>query len=371
MFKQPSKYIGLLKSLNPDPELDYFEYPTDTLARAAYVTNDTGSVTQSNIELTGQDTYDGFGYDGVGQSFKVSTTNVIPKFTFQLKKSAGATGTLTGYIYSDDGTGLPNTVLATFSSIAMSAITTDLADYDWTGIFTPTANTQYHAVIIWTGATAGDHFYISTDNPNDPYADGTCVYHYTTAPPYWRATTYDLYFKIYQVINLQCSSEPTIKTQGNNSLKVEAAITGSLNKTLTRTVSPPINCSGMNSWKTDVRALRLGSNFKITLRNSNAATIERTPNVAEASVFQTEDADLSTVADADKNAIDQIKIEILDATEANTFYLDNMFAEYVPTAVAYRAQKGLVSGFHCFVKQYIDFTKLGLAPLKLPDGTLW
>jgi len=38
---------------------------------------------------------------------------------------------------------------------------------------------------------------------------------------------------------------------------------------------------------------------------------------------------------------------------------------------AYRVQKGLITGFHCFMKQYIDFSKAGLAPLKLPDGTLW
>ena len=46
-------------------------------------------------------------------------------------------------------------------------------------------------------------------------------------------------------------------------------------------------------------------------------------------------------------------------------------SEAAPSTAAYRAQKGLISGFHCFVKQYIDFTKLSLAPLKLPDGTLW
>jgi len=42
-----------------------------------------------------------------------------------------------------------------------------------------------------------------------------------------------------------------------------------------------------------------------------------------------------------------------------------------PAGAAYRAQKGLITGFHCFMKQYIDFSKAGLAPLKLPDGTLW
>jgi len=47
------------------------------------------------------------------------------------------------------------------------------------------------------------------------------------------------------------------------------------------------------------------------------------------------------------------------------------FTYTAPTTTARRAQKGLISGYHCFMKQYIDFTKLGLAPLKLPDGKLW
>lgn len=42
-----------------------------------------------------------------------------------------------------------------------------------------------------------------------------------------------------------------------------------------------------------------------------------------------------------------------------------------PTTAPYRAQKGLICGYNCFIKQYVDFTKAGLAPLKLPDGTLW
>ena len=42
-----------------------------------------------------------------------------------------------------------------------------------------------------------------------------------------------------------------------------------------------------------------------------------------------------------------------------------------PSTAAYRAKRGLITGFHCFMKQYVDFTKLGLDPLKLPDGTLW
>lgn len=169
---------------------------------------------------------------------------------------------------------------------------------------------------------------------------------------------------------LQCFSEDTIKTQGDHSLRIQAS-TDSLNRTIIRSISPPIDCSGMNKWKTDVRALRIGSNFKITLHNDNAATIVNTPNLAEVSTFQTEDIDISAVADSNKDAIDEIKIEILDAAAPNTIYIDNMFAIFEDLTAPYRAQKGLISGYHCFIKQYLDFTKLGLAPLKLPDGTKW
>lgn len=42
-----------------------------------------------------------------------------------------------------------------------------------------------------------------------------------------------------------------------------------------------------------------------------------------------------------------------------------------PEKASYRAKKGLISGYHCFIQQYIYFSNHAIAPLKLPDGTLW
>ena len=131
--------------------------------------------------------------------------------------------------------------------------------------------------------------------------------------------------------DLQCGSEATIKTQDSYSLKGIAAMTDSLNKILTRTVSPTKDLTGQTQIKYDQRALRTGSNIKVSLHNATGAgyTIEHTHNQS-ADEFETAIIDISGVADADKNAIDQIKVAIVDATAANIFYLDNMYA-FIPT----------------------------------------
>ncbi|NVM23683.1 MAG: hypothetical protein HWN68_18135, partial [Desulfobacterales bacterium] len=49
--------------------------------------------------------------------------------------------------------------------------------------------------------------------------------------------------------NLQCFSEAAIKQQGSYSLKVQALTTGSLNDTLTRTISPTIDLTGYSKIK--------------------------------------------------------------------------------------------------------------------------
>ncbi|MCK4521446.1 MAG: hypothetical protein KAU20_02645, partial [Nanoarchaeota archaeon] len=135
------------------------------------------------------------------------------------------------------------------------------------------------------------------------------------------------------VSNLQCYSESTIKQQGSYSLKTIAQQTDSLSDNLTRTVSPTIDLSGYNPIKFDVRANRTGSNFKISIHDSGGTTTEHTVNITSANTWQTETWDISGVSDANKDAIDQIKITILNADADNTFYIDNMYANdtIVPT----------------------------------------
>ena len=127
--------------------------------------------------------------------------------------------------------------------------------------------------------------------------------------------------------NLQCYSEDTIKTQGTYALKILADLTGSLNETLTRTVAPVIDLTGKTAIKLDVRASRTGSNFKIEFHDSGGNTISHAINIAVADTFQTDTIDISGVADADKDAIDQIKITVINADVANIFYIDNVYAD--------------------------------------------
>ena len=127
--------------------------------------------------------------------------------------------------------------------------------------------------------------------------------------------------------SLQCYSEGTIKTEGVYALKILSDLTGSLNQTLTRTVAPVIDLTGKTAIKLDVRASRTGSNFKIEFHDSGGNTISHSINIAAADTFQTDTIDISAVADADKDAIDQIKITVLNADASNIIYVDNVFAD--------------------------------------------
>jgi len=127
--------------------------------------------------------------------------------------------------------------------------------------------------------------------------------------------------------NLLAYSESTIKTQGSYSLKGIAAQTDSLNKTLTRTISSPIDLSGKNTVKFDARASRTGSNIKVGLHDSGGTTTEITPNIVSADTFQEVVLDISAVSDENKNAIDKIILTIENADAANTFYIDNMYGD--------------------------------------------
>jgi len=128
---------------------------------------------------------------------------------------------------------------------------------------------------------------------------------------------------------LQCYSESTIKTQGSYSLKVIANATSSLNKTLTRTVSPTINLSDQTLSKFNIQATRTGSNIKIGLHDSGGTTTEVTPNIISSSTWQTVTVDLSGVSNANKDAIDQIIITNTNADSDNTGYIDDLFCSTV------------------------------------------
>jgi hypothetical protein len=125
-------------------------------------------------------------------------------------------------------------------------------------------------------------------------------------------------------------SESSIKTQGSYSLKGVAYQTISLNKSLTQTFGSPLDLTNAAKITLDMRASRTGSNIKLGLHDSGGTTTELTPNVTQADTFQTVTWDLSAVADANKDAIDQLIITVVNADAENTFYLDSLVATISP-----------------------------------------
>jgi hypothetical protein len=122
---------------------------------------------------------------------------------------------------------------------------------------------------------------------------------------------------------LQSYSESTIKTQGSYALKVVAAQTDSLNKTLTKTFVVNQDLTGVNTLKLDMRASRTGANIKLGLHDTGGMTTELTPTIVQADTYQTVTWDISGVSDANKDAIDTFIITVLNADSANTVYFDN------------------------------------------------
>lgn len=124
---------------------------------------------------------------------------------------------------------------------------------------------------------------------------------------------------------LQSYSESSITREGSYSLRGVASATDSLNKTLTRTISPTIDLSNKTQIKFDIRAARTGSNIQVSIHDSGGTTTSITPDIALANTWQTVSWDISGLANADKDAIDKIIITITNADADNTFYIDNMY----------------------------------------------
>jgi hypothetical protein len=119
-------------------------------------------------------------------------------------------------------------------------------------------------------------------------------------------------------------SESSIKTQGSYSLKGVAPITTSLNNSITRTLTTPLDLSNKTAITFDLRSSRTGANIKLGFHDSGGTTSEITPTIVSANTFQSVSFDISGVSNVNKDAIDKIIITIMNADAANTFYVDNI-----------------------------------------------
>jgi hypothetical protein len=135
----------------------------------------------------------------VGQSFVPSVTAEICYVTFNNKRIGSPSGNVWAEIYSDDGDGLPNALLATSDSRNVTAISGTATDYNWnfTGInkIQLTSGTMYHVVLSgdWSYSTT-DGIQIATTSESNNYANGTHVYYATSWAIY---ANDDMYFKTY------------------------------------------------------------------------------------------------------------------------------------------------------------------------------
>ena len=100
-------------------------------------------------------------------------------------------------------------------------------------------------------------------------------------------------------------------------------MTSGLNKTLTRTFTTTKNLMGLNLLKFSIYASRTGQNIQIGMHDTGGTTTVITPDVANANTWQTVIWDISAVDSANRDAIDQLIITVVNADAPNTFYIDN------------------------------------------------
>ena len=338
-------------------ELDYMEYATDDAAQLAYVTNttffrsnadvddeDMANISEWNDLDNGNSVSSQVTFDGKS-CMKLDSGNIDASAArSQDLGSFGARTVVSLNVYCDD-TGFngdfrfqiyngTNCLQVSWSGVHLTLpageIGTDIVvldtwqewtfDIDWTGL---TVDVYLDGVL-----KASD----SAFSAEHATADGTFKFiqdGYTTH----NRISYVDWLKVGSGTDsiaggaLQSYSEDTIRQQGTYSLKGVAIITDSLNDTLTRTVDPTIDLTGLSSWEFDIYSSRTGANIKVGIHDSGGTTTETTYTVLSADTWEPVTVSISGVSNANKDAIDSIIITPVNADAANTFYIDDMYAE--------------------------------------------
>jgi len=300
-------------------EIDFCEYSSDALAQAAYVSSDATPITSwSDILLDTVGPTAGYTWRQLVVVGSISTSGEYIRVSLEASAVEGCDIDNVAIVERDgstaNGTTTPTEIL--FSGGSGINIATGVTEVsDWLKYsFDETKNYLLIADIGDNASadnprratTGGDGYYLTKANNSYNVKD-------MPGSPSLTASRTIIFNKLEVAGNLQSYSEDTIKTQGTYSLKGVAVKTDSLNDTLTRTVNPTIDLSDQDLIKMDIRASRTGSNIKIGFHDSGGVTTEHTANIASANQFQTENIDISAVANADKDAIDEIKITITNA----------------------------------------------------------
>lgn len=226
------------------------------------------------------------------------------------------------------GAGVKNFILQGSNEASAFAETTYANDTNWTTISSGLQMEQHAA------GDAADPKYITVNN-------GTAYRYYALKiADNWSPVGFTGFRRVelqsWAAGSLAAYSEASIKTEGSYAVKGVASITESLNGTLTRTFSSPVNLTGIDTLNFDIRSSRTGSNIKIGIHDSGGVTTEMAPAITGENEYQTASWDISAVSSANKDGIDRIIFTIINADAANTFYLDNIITPGTyPTAQSY------------------------------------
>jgi hypothetical protein len=315
---------GLFTTQLTNTEIDFMEYSSDANAQAAYVTNATEVVNQqSTNDQFGQYLGDTAGDEiRAGQGFILSSTTQVT--AVEIRRDSGTTGTPSGnwtLRIETNNAGVPSGTLA--NANASIVVVPPAEDTVIKGTFaTPfllNGATTYWLVVECDNQTTNNYWKITM---GAGYASGTSAI--KTNATWVANASYDFYFKVY-TLPLQSFSESTIKTQGSYALKGVAEITNSSAKTLTRTIATAKNLTGVSTAYFDVYSARTGSMIRLGIKDTGGTTTYKIAAINSNNTWETQTLDLSSVADADKDSIYQIIVQVLDAASANTFYIDNFY----------------------------------------------
>ncbi|MFH1328629.1 MAG: hypothetical protein ABIH76_07315 [Candidatus Bathyarchaeota archaeon] len=299
-------------------EIDFMEYSTPALAQAAYVTNDVNEI-PVNPSFETWTAGEGGPPDGwtasgdVGQTF-IRESSIVERGTY----SGRMGGTGPGYYYQDISAAKGLAYWKGKNCTLGCWVWCDTASRARIGIYDAVGvtNSSFHS-----GNSTWE--FLTVTRTIDANATSLwCTLRLDTAV----ATTYFDNAQAHEGTSaffLQSYSEATIKTQGSYALKAVAAITDSLNKTLTKTFATNQDLTGVKNLKFDMRSSRTGANIKLGLHDTGGTTTELTPTIATADTFQTFSWDLSGVSDANKDAIDTFTLTQVNADSTTTWYLDN------------------------------------------------
>lgn len=117
--------------------------------------------------------------------------------------------------------------------------------------------------------------------------------------------------------------ETTTKKQGTYSLRGVATANANGN-TFTRTVSPTVNLSNVNAIFFHLRESVAGANVGINIHDSGGGEATSNYVITSTDTWVWVKFDISAVTNANKDAIDRIRISI-NTVYVNTFYVDNFF----------------------------------------------